>query len=53
MKLYHGTTLEIQRPDVSLSRDDLDFGKGFYATSVQSQAERWALRKAALNGSLP
>lgn len=46
MILYHGTTEVIKHPDISLSKDYLDFGKGFYLTSFQKQAEKWAMRKA-------
>lgn len=45
MILYHGSTAIINRPDVSFSKAYLDFGKGFYLTSYQKQAEKWALRK--------
>ena len=46
MILYHGTTEVIKHPDISFSKDYLDFGKGFYLTSFQKQAEKWAMRKA-------
>lgn len=45
MILYHGTTKIIKYPDVSFSKNYLDFGRGFYLTSYQKQAEKWALRK--------
>ena len=38
MRLYHASTLCIERPDVLHSRDKLDFGRGFYLTSIQEQA---------------
>ncbi len=44
MKVYHGSFLEIRKPDISFSRQELDFGKGFYATPLREQASRWALR---------
>ena len=47
MIVYHGSICEIQSPDVSFSKSYLDFGKGFYVTSLKSQAEKWALRKVA------
>lgn len=53
MKLYHGSTLCIEHPDVRFSRSHLDFGKGFYCTSLRSQAENWALRKALRAGAAP
>lgn len=46
MIVYHGTTMEIKEPNVSFSKNYLDFGKGFYVTTYKEQAERWALRKA-------
>lgn len=46
MILYHGSTESIVRPDVSFSKDYLDFGRGFYLTKYREQAEKWALRKA-------
>ena len=45
MIVYHGTTLEIRKPDIRHSKSHMDFGMGFYTTSFQTQAERWALRK--------
>ena len=44
MKLYHGSTVIVDKPLVSYGRDNLDFGKGFYTTSVQAQAEKWVQR---------
>ncbi len=46
MILYHGTTEIIRHPDISFSKDYLDFGRGFYLTTFQEQAEKWAMRKA-------
>ena len=46
MKLYHGTTQIVQKPDVSFAKQNLDFGPGFYLTSYEEQAKKWALRKA-------
>ena len=45
MIVYHGTTMEIQKPDIKHSKAHLDFGVGFYTTSFPKQAERWAARK--------
>jgi hypothetical protein len=44
MKLYHGSSLAIPCPDLSFSRNTTDFGKGFYTTTIQLQAEKWAAR---------
>ena len=46
MTVYHGSIGEIKKPDVSFSKNYLDFGKGFYVTTLRNQAEKWALRKA-------
>lgn len=51
MMLYHGSTVEVARPDPRRSRKNLDFGQGFYLTSYKEQAERWAKRKAAFEGA--
>ena len=52
MKLFHGSNTVVDRPDVARSRDRLDFGRGFYLTSVKKQAELWARRKAMRAGGL-
>ena len=44
MILYHGSLEVIEKPDISFSRETTDFGKGFYTTSIKSQAERWTSR---------
>ena len=42
--VYHGSFMEIRKPDISFSRQTLDFGRGFYITPLREQAVRWALR---------
>ena len=49
--LYHGSTLSIEHPLAKVGRADLDFGRGFYLTSLRSQAERWATRVQLLRAS--
>ena len=44
MRLYHASTSIIEKPDVLHSRDKLDFGKGFYLTTIREQAVRYAER---------
>jgi len=51
MKLYHGSFTAVTAPSLSLSRDTTDFGKGFYTTTIQSQAEKWAARYKRRQGS--
>lgn len=48
MIVYHGSTEIIQQPDVQHSYRPLDFGQGFYVTTVKEQAMRWARRKSVL-----
>lgn len=48
MLVYHGSSVIVERPLVSYSKSRLDFGKGFYVTTVLSQAKRWAKRKAKM-----
>lgn len=48
MRLYHGSSRVVQLPDVAKSRSNLDFGRGFYTTSIRGQPQTWARRKAAL-----
>lgn len=44
MKLYHSSTVSVNRPDTVHSREYLDFGKGFYLTSLYDQAVKYAQR---------
>ena len=44
MKVYHASKFIIELPDVYHSRDLLDFGKGFYLTSLVEQAKKYAQR---------
>ncbi len=44
MKLYHGSTVVVEKPLVSYGRGNLDFGKGFYTTNLRLQAEKWVQR---------
>ena len=44
MILYHGSLNAVEKPDISFSRNNTDFGKGFYTTTIKSQAEKWTSR---------
>lgn len=44
MILYHGSYLEIKKPDLSHSRSNVDFGVGFYVTPIFEQAAKWCER---------
>ena len=45
MIVYHGSSEKIEKPDVKFSKKYLDFGRGFYLTSFENQAKKWAIRK--------
>ena len=44
MIVYHGSTIVVDNPIAAAGRERLDFGKGFYITNIQDQAEAWAKR---------
>lgn len=44
MTLYHGSYVEITKPDLVHSRSNVDFGCGFYLTPLHEQAEKWCAR---------
>ncbi len=50
MIVFHGATEVIKRPICSFGRARLDFGKGFYVTDIEEQAERWAIRQGLDRG---
>ncbi len=51
MIVYHGSYCVVKYPDIAHSRDNLDFGKGFYLTDIRQQAEAWTERYARNNKS--
>lgn len=42
MEIYHGSNMKVERPEIRENLRALDFGPGFYMTSSQAQAEKWA-----------
>lgn len=44
MILYHGSYVEVSKPDLLHSRPNVDFGKGFYTTPILEQAVKWCSR---------
>lgn len=42
--VYHSSDISVEKPNVSFSRDYLDFGKGFYLTTLYEQAVQYAQR---------
>lgn len=53
MFLYHGSTVEIKEIDLSKSKLNKDFGKGFYLSDNYQQAYEMASYKAGLFGTKP
>ena len=41
MKLFHGSLVRVEYPDVTIGRDSLDSGRGFSMTRDYEQAVRW------------
>ena len=50
MILYHGSNIIIENINLNKCRPYKDFGKGFYCTTVESQAELMAKRVATIYG---
>lgn len=44
MRLYHSSNVVVEHPDTEHSRDYLDFGKGFYLTTLEEQAVKYGNR---------
>jgi hypothetical protein len=42
MRLFHGTNQQFEVIDLGKSRTRRDFGRGFYLTTLESQAKDWA-----------
>ena len=53
MILYHGSTVDITRIDLSRSRPNKDFGRGFYLSADKQKALRMAQFKALTEGGQP
>jgi hypothetical protein len=53
MLLYHGSYLEVSYPDLISGRTKVDFGQGFYLTTLPEQAEKWAKLKSDENNTAP
>ncbi|MDR0948293.1 MAG: DUF3990 domain-containing protein [Lachnospiraceae bacterium] len=50
--LYHGSTYEIETIDVNRGKPWKDFGKGFYISRTESQAEWLAIRNRRIENDL-
>ncbi len=43
--LFHGGSSIVRIPDLSMSREDIDFGRGFYLAEDFNRSAKWACRK--------
>lgn len=46
IELFHGTDTIIRKPDLTVGRENVDFGKGFYLSSDYTASAKWACRRA-------
>lgn len=53
MKLYHGTNIYFEKIELSKSKPNKDFGRGFYLTDKRQQAEELATARTILAGGEP
>lgn len=44
MMVYHGSYVELAKPDIIHSRKKVDFGVGFYVTPIEEQAKWWSCK---------
>lgn len=53
MILYHGTNTDFEEIDLSKSKPNKDFGKGFYLSADPRQAQELAKSRVELTGGVP
>lgn len=53
MKLYHGSTIDIAKVDLALSKPNKDFGRAFYLSDDRQQALEMAQFRAEFEESEP
>ncbi|MDR0979182.1 MAG: DUF3990 domain-containing protein [Lachnospiraceae bacterium] len=53
MVVFHGSNLEIENINLTKCNKYKDFGKGFYVTTIEEQAERMARRTVKRFGGVP
>ena len=44
MKVFHGSFIAIEKPEIIISKFPKDFGDGFYCTKIEEQGVRWSSR---------
>ena len=53
MRLYHGSNIAIDSINLAMCRPYKDFGRGFYLTDIEEQAEKMAVRVARIYWKTP
>ena len=53
MKLYHGSTVDIQQIDLGKSKPNKDFGRAFYLSADEQQALEMAQFRAEFEDTTP
>jgi len=53
MLVYHGSNVPVERPEIRNTNRNLDFGNGFYTTSVLEQAQRFCQIVCSRRGGSP
>jgi len=53
LTVYHGSNIVVVKPDIRPVNRPLDFGAGFYVTTIQERAEEWAQKKALRENGSP
>ncbi len=51
MKVYHGSLAVVESPKILQPNRTLDYGKGFYTTTSETQARDWVERRMLENGA--
>ena len=53
MRLYHGSNIAIDNINLAMCRPYKDFGRGFYLTDIEEQAQKMAIRVARIYRKTP
>lgn len=51
MKVYHGSLVVVEKPEIRVSDRYLDFGYGFYTTMNEKQAIKWTAKQKNRKGT--
>lgn len=51
MKVYHGSLVVVEKPEIRVSDRYLDFGYGFYTTMNEEQAIKWTEKQKNRKGT--